>query len=160
MARNPKDIADHLRPFPIPDRQFLLVTFLEMYFISTDEANSARELADTLLKNPKLSYTIDKDYLPSKSLSLTFSSPNTGTQMEVDRRHQGAHISGCSMEEMLFAYCVSAINGKTIEQPKDIVSIFDEFSIADVQFGALVFVNMFTINDTSTEAAKDLGKLS
>ena len=154
----PKDVAGRLKPFSIPDRQFLLITFLEVFFVSNDEAQAARDYADRMMLKPSPSYTIPKEIMPSGELSITFVEPNTGKQMETDRLWTSPNVNGCSMEEMLLANSISTINGKTVETPKDVISLLDSWSIADVQFCCLVFVNMFTIDDPSSEAAKNLGK--
>ena len=154
----PQDVAGRLKPFSIPDRQFLLITFLEIFFISNDEAQAARDFADRQMLKPQPSYTIAKDLMPSGELEICFTEPNTGKQMETDRLWTSPQVNGCSMEEMLLANSITSVNGKGVETPKDVISLLDEWDIADVQFAALVFVNMFTIDDPSSEAAKNLGK--
>lgn len=158
LLANPRDISERLAPFPIPDRQFLLTLFLELFFISRDHAQSARDLAEKLSTQPVFTFDIGKHELPTGKVGFGFRAPNTGTQMEVDRRYQGPSQNGCSLEEMLFAYCLQSINGDKIELPKDTISILDDWDIVDVQWASTLFINMFTIDDEQSQEAKKLAK--
>ncbi len=158
LIANPRDIVERLNPFPIPDRQFLLALYIEMFFISRDQAQGARDLAEKLAIEPLSSYTVSPNQLPSGKYGIKFRAPNTGTQMEVDRRYQGPSQNGCSLEEMLFAYCLTNINGQEVVPAKDIVSILDDWEIADVQWASTLFINMFTIGEEQSQEAKKLAK--
>ena len=54
--------------------------------------------------------------------------------------------------------CVTHVDNKVIEQPKDPVSLFDDEFIDTVQFLSTVFVNAFLLDDAESEAAKKRGK--
>jgi hypothetical protein len=158
---NARDVIDRLSNLSIEDKQFLLIAFMEGYFMSPAEARVARQQAQNLaLGAPTLSYTLAKDFLPSNLHTVTFTRPNTGTQMSADRSHQGPETNGCSLEEMLMSICITHIDGVEIDRTakKDPVAILDPLPIMDVQVANLIFINMFTIDDAQTESAKTLGK--
>lgn len=158
LNREPKDVIDKLAMFTIPDRQTLLSIFLEVFWLGVEKARSGRALANEYLLAPGLTYSIKREDFPSRSFGITYNAPNAGVQMAADRRYQGAQEQGCSLEEFLFAMCVTEIEGKPIEAPKDTISLLDNWTIADVQFGNLVFINQFTLDDSGVEKAKDAGK--
>lgn len=154
----PKDIADRLKLFTIADRQALLMIFLEIFWLSVEKARIGRDLANEYMLAPAFSYELDADKMPSGELAISYYSPNTGTQLAADRRYQGPQQQGCSLEELLFAMCLQTVNGEDVQTPNDIISILDNWEISDVQFGNLVFINQFTLDDSGAEKAKEAGK--
>lgn len=158
LPDTPQDLSERLKPFSIEDLQYLVLVFIEAYFIDSETAKSARLLADTLRSSESLVKSIDRKQLPMQSHSITFHTPNKGTNMEVERRYQGAQASGCTLEEMMTAFCIGTVDGIPVDQPKDIVSIFNSWPIVDVQYLVLVFVNTFTMDDNGASKAKELGK--
>lgn len=157
---NSRDCIERLSNLSIEDKQYLMVAFLEAFFVGPEEAKDAKQYAQQqVLGKPALSYTIPKEMFPSQGQSVTFSRPNSGVQMSADRAHQGPDINGCSLEEMLLSMCITHVDGTPVERTgNDPVVILDSWSIADVQYANLVFVNMFTIDNTQQELAKSLGK--
>jgi hypothetical protein len=156
--QSPKDIIDRIKPFPIADRQALVMIMIEVFWLSVDQAKVGRELANEYMLAPALVYGLEADKVPSGSLSLTYNVPSTGTQMAADRRYQGPQQQGCSLEEFLFAMCVQSVNGEPVETPNDVISLLDDWEICDVQFANLVFINQFTLDDNGAEKAKEAGK--
>jgi hypothetical protein len=149
----PKDMAERLEPFPIADRQYLMLLFIEMFFVSVDQAQSARDEAEEARKQVKLDYRIDESKIPSGNASIGFKSPNTRVQFEVDRMYKGVQRSGLSLEETLLSYCTTDLDGKP-KAENSLETLFDEWEIADVQFVTGLFVNLFTINDENSEKAR------
>lgn len=158
MGGRPKDVIDRLKLFTIPDRQALLTIFLELFWIGTDQAKQARDLANEYMVAASLTYTIEASKMPMAGVSITYNAVNTGTQMAADRRYIGVQEQGCTLEELLFASCLAAVDGASVEIPKDTISALDEWTIADVQFAKLVFVNQFTLDEAGEERAKEAGK--
>lgn len=159
FAKDSRDVIERIERFSIEDKQFLVEAFLEAYFLPPAAAKEARSVAQELvLADRKLSYTLDKNHLPSGQHSVTFFKPTIGTQMQADRAHQGPEVNGCSMEEMLLSMCITHIDGKEVAQGTDPVALLNEFEIADVQYLQIAFINMFILDDTGTEKAKSLGK--
>lgn len=156
LDNQPRDMVDRLEPFPIKDRQFLTIAMTELFFMSRDQAKAAQELAEHLSTQYQPTYVIPKGKFPSPGLSVEFKSPSTGVQFQADNKYSGMKEQGCSLEEFLLAYCLSTVNGEPVEPTKDIISILDDWSIADVQFAATVFINMFTIDDSGMDDAKKL----
>lgn len=154
----PKDIIDRIKPFPIPDRQALVMIMLEIFWLGVDQAKVGQELANEYMLAPSLTYSLDKEQMPSSDITISYNVPSTGTQMAADRRYQGVQQQGCSLEEFLFAMCLQTINGEPIETPNDVISILDDWEICDVQFANLVFINQFTLDTNGSEKAKEVGK--
>jgi hypothetical protein len=153
------DTIDRLNNLDIEDRQFLVTFFIEAFYISNEEIKKARRKADEIKMDYKQSYTIPAEETPGQEHSVTFRRPNSGVQMTVDKRWQGQSVNGCTLEEMLFAHCLETVDGEPVEQPKDVVSLLDDWTIADVQFLSLVFVNSFSMDDsTEGEKARKLAK--
>lgn len=154
----PHDLSERLKGFLIEDLQFLTLAFIEGFLIDNEAARLARTLAEQLKSSPALSKTINANQLPQKSHSITFHTPNKGTNMEVERRYQGASVNGCTLEEMMTAFCIATLDGEEIKPSKDVISLFYDWPIVDVQFVVLVFVNLFTMDDTGANKARELGK--
>ncbi len=157
LDAQPRDMVDRLEPFPIRDRQFLTVAITEAFFMSKDQAKAAKAIAENLTKQYQPTYRIPKGRFPSPNLSIEFRTPSTGVQFAADQKYTGMAEMGCSLEEFLLAYCLSAVNDVPVEHPKDVISVLDEWDIADVQFAATVFINMFTIDESDMDDAKKLG---
>lgn len=157
LESNPRDLIDRLEPFPIPDRQFLTIVFQELFFITADQAQSARDLAEQMKQSYKSMYVLPKGSFPvDKELSVAFRHPNTGVQYEADAKYQGMAQQGCSLEEFMMAYCLMDMNGQVIDKPKDVISVIDSLAIADAQYLNTVFINMFTMGDSEAAEAKKL----
>lgn len=156
LESQPRDMVDRLEPFPIKDRQFLTIALTEIFFLTKEQATAAKELAEHLSKGYQPTYKIPKGKFPSPNLSIEFNTPSTGVQFQADKKYNGMAEMGCSLEEFLLAYCLSSVNSNPVEQPKDIISVLDNWTIADVQFAATVFINMFTIGDGDMDDAKKL----
>lgn len=159
LDSQPRDMVDRLEPFPIRDRQFLTVAITEAFFLSKDQAKAAKTMAENMVKEYQPTYRIPKGKFPSPNLSIEFRTPSTGVQFAADQKYTGMQEMGCSLEEFLLAYCLASVNDVPVEHPKDVISILDTWDIADVQFAATVFINMFTIDEGDMEDAKKLGGL-
>ena len=158
LASNSRDTVERLSSFTNPDRQYLFILFLEMFYASKEERSRANKHGEELSLDPQLSYSIDKHEMPSGSKSFTFYAGNTGAQMEVDRRYRGNTVQGCGMEDMFFAFCLSEVDGEQTETRKDIISILDDWTIADVQYATSLFLAMTTIDDGHVNSAKKLAR--
>lgn len=160
----PRDMAEKLNPFPIQDRQYLMSVFTSMFYLTREQAQTARDVSESMAKTYKEVYAVDKSTFPSSQFSVAFYAPNTGAQMSADRKFQSAGSIymgystqlGCSFEDYLSAFCIQSISGEKVEQPKDVISLFDQWDIADTQFFATLFTNMFTINENDRTDAKKL----
>lgn len=154
------DMITKLYPLPIEDKQFLFSSLLEMAFQTNQEAKRANNIAEEVRKGYKQFYTISQDDFPSGSHYITFRRPNTGVMMAANKRWQHTSVNGCDLEEMILAHCLATVDGEEIqEKPRDVVQLFDDWSIKDVQFYKAIFVNAFTINDeTEGEEARSLAK--
>lgn len=158
LNKKPKDLIDHLMVLEIPDRQALTSIFLSIFWVSPQQAKAAKALANEYLVSAALTYCVNADQLPMSDEDVSYNMPNVGTQMAADRRYQGVQEQGCTLEEMLLAMCLHTIDGVPVEPAKDIISVLDDWYIADVQFVNLVFINQFTLDDTKEEEAKAAGK--
>lgn len=153
------DTVDRIASLDIADRQFLTAFFVEALYASQEELKEARNKGDEIKLNYKQSYTIPANDMPTGEHSVSFRRPNSGVQMEVDRRWQGQSVNGCTMEEMLLAYCLETVDGEDVsEKPKDVVSILDNWEISDVQFLSMLFVQAFSMDESEGENARQLAK--
>lgn len=163
LPSNPRDMADRLEPFPIQDRQYLMAVFTSMFYLSRDQAQAARNYADKERALYKQGYTIPSHLFPS-GRTVSLRTPNTGVQMAADRKYQSsgqiysgyAVNLGCSFEEFLSASCIDEIDGQKVELPKDVISVFNTWEIADVQLYSTLFINLFTIDESARDDAKKL----
>lgn len=156
LDSQPRDLVDRLEPFLIRDRQFLTIAMTDLLFLSKEQAQSAKEIAENLSKQYQPRYRIPKGSMPSPNLTIEFNTPSSGVQFQADKKYNGMAETGCSLEEFLLSYCLATVNDVEVEKPKDVISILDGWEIADVQFAATVFINMFTIGDTDMDDAKKL----
>ncbi|MGG6283693.1 hypothetical protein ACQ4M3_19100 [Leptolyngbya sp. AN03gr2] len=162
--QTPRDMAEKLNPFPIQDRQYLMSVFTSMFYLTREQAQTARDLAESMAKQYKEIYAVDRNLFPSSKIAVAFYAPNTGAQMQADRKFQSAGSVymgystqlGCSFEDYLTAFCLQSINGEKVDQAKDVISTFDSWEIADMQFFATLFTSMFTINENDRTDAKKL----
>lgn len=153
-----KDIIDRLTIFSIPDRQALMTIFLEIFWVGSEQAKAARDLAKDYMVAAAFNFNISRNQMPMGEFSISYNAPNTGTQMAADRRYQGIQEQGCTLEEFLFAMCLHSTDDNVVEPSKDVISVLDNWTIADVQFANLVFINQFTLDDSEEEKAKEAGK--
>lgn len=156
----PRDIIQRIEPLSIKDRQFLVLAFFEAFFLDPADAKSARSEASMAANRPPESvYSVDKSLFPSGSKTITLNRPNTGVQYAADRKFQSVEANGCTLEEMLLAMCLASVNGQSVTPVADVISILDEWEIADVEFAKIYFINLFTLDDSGSENAKAVGKL-
>jgi hypothetical protein len=155
-----RDVIERIQHMTIEDKQYIMVAFIEAFYLGPTGAKKARTLAQNLSlgSGSRVSYVIGKEHFPSGKHTVTFARPNVALQMKADRAHQGPEVNGCSLEDMLMAMSITHVDGSEVLDNKDAISMLDSWDIEDVQFASLLFVNMFTIDDTQNETAKDLGK--
>ena len=159
MTKRNKEVIERLDELEISDKQFLVAFLLEAFYLSNQQMKEVREKADEIKLNYKQVYTVEAEDTPSGQHTVSFRRPNTGVLREAERRWQGEGTNGCALEEMLFAYCVDTIDGEQVDRPKDIISIFDDWEIADVSYLSNMFVMAFSMDDnTEGEKARDLAK--
>lgn len=162
LRMDPSDPISKIKQMPPDDLQFLIAVFLEAFTLNEELAEDARALSESLKDGIRKNYTIPKEKMPNESFSITFAAPTTGMQIEVERRYPGAD-SGCgySSEEMLFASCITHLDGVPVEEskPKDTITFIDDWTHIDVQYAMGVFINLCYINREQRMSAKNLGKL-
>ena len=158
LELNSQDIPSRIEPFPIDDRQACMTEFIGTCFIDEEQAKVARNFASEQRNSSLKPSLIVPASITPNNRSYTFQRPNTGVQWKADTSFKGNQENGCTLDEYMMAMCVSHVDGKLIEQPKDPVSLFDEEFIDTVQFLSTVFVNAFLLDDAESEAAKKRGK--
>jgi len=159
LREDPRDPICNIRYLKPEDSQYLLTAFLEAFTLTEELSAEVKQLSQTLKDLHTPTYTIPKDRLPNELFSVTFKSPTTGDQIDIDRRYPGADAGcGFSSEEMLFAACITAIDGKQVETPKDIISLCDSWPHIDFQYCMGVFLNLVFIDREQRHDAQSLGK--
>lgn len=155
----PQDLPSRIEPFPIDDRQAMMLEFINYHFLDEDQSKVAKAFAmEYRAGEIKPSLFIPGNITPS-GRSFLINRPNTGTQWKADNLFKGPQENGCTLDEMLVAMCLLEINGKPVASDlKDIVSIFDEERIDEVQFLATIFINAFVLDNDNADEAKARGK--
>jgi hypothetical protein len=155
----PQDLPSRIEPFPIDDRQAMMLEFIGYHFLDEDQSKAAKAFAmEQRAGAIKPSLLIPGSITPS-GRSFLLNRPNTGTQWKADNVFKGPQENGCTLDEMLVAMCLAEINSKPVASDlKDIVSIFDAERIDEVQFLATIFINAFVLDSDSADEAKARGK--
>lgn len=155
---NSQDIPSRIEPFPIDDRQASMIEFIGTCFIDDDQAKLARSYASQKRNSALEPSVLVPSSITPNGRSYTFQRPNTGVQWRADTNFKGNQENGCTLDEYMMAMCVTHIDNKVIEQPKDPVSLFDDEFIDTVQFLSTIFVNVFLLEEGESEEAKKRGK--
>lgn len=159
IKESPKDLPSKLEPLPIDDRQSAMIEFINTCFLDDDQAKTAKIFADEQRNLPPKPTVLVPGKITPTGRSFLLNRPSTGTQWEADRVYKSPQENGCNLDEMLLAMCVADINGKPIEEsPKDLVAIFDQERIDEIQFLSTVFVNLFLLGDDEAKEARNRGK--
>jgi hypothetical protein len=104
-------------------------------------------------------FTIPPEKLPSKVFSISFREPTFGDRREVTRRFPAGSRPGYSLEQMLLACSVTAVNDQAIDKsvPRDPLHILREMPQLDEQYIRSVFLAMFAIDDEMVSQTRELG---
>jgi hypothetical protein len=156
----PRDPIQNYKELPLVDGQYLLAVFLGMFTLDQELSDQAKELGTKFKLTPSFNNCVNKEDMPLKEFSVSFRPAQAYDRIENDRRYPGANSNcGYSLEEMLFADCITAVDGEPISnKPKDVISLIDDWKHIDAQFAIAVFINTVTIDENDTKQAKSLGK--
>ena len=156
-ARDPIAI---LRSMASDDSQFIIAAFISAFIVDDNLSEEIKEFSTQLKESTNgFTYTIPKDRLPNKTASITFRRPRTDDQIKMERKYPGAETNpGFTIEELLFAHCIEALDGVEADKPKDLVSLFDHWPLIDQQYAQMVFNNLAYIDKDDYDKAEDLGK--
>jgi hypothetical protein len=157
---DPRDPVAILRELPTDDTQFLLATFVSAFTLNDNLAEEVKEFSTTLKDGNQTGYfTIPKTKLPNSYGDIIFRRPRTDDEIKVQKRYPGEETNpGYSTAELFFAECITTIDGVEIEKPKDMITMFDNWSLVDQQYAQAVFNNIAYIANEDYEKAEDLGK--
>lgn len=160
IALDPRDPVAILRQLPTDDTQFLLATFVSAFTLNDNLAEEVKEFATHLKEtNQTPFFTIPKSKLPNEFGDVIFRKPRTDDEIKIQRRYPGEDSNpGYSTAELFFAECITTINGVEIEKPKDIITLFDEWTLLDQQYAQAVFNNIAYMATEDFDKAEDLGK--
>lgn len=157
---DPRDPVAILRQLPTDDAQFLLATFVSAFTVDDNLAESIKEFSTHLKEtNTTPFFTIPKHKLPNNYGDIIFRRPTTDDEIKTQRRYPGEETNpGYSTSEMFFAECITSIDGEEIEKPKDLITIFDDWTLIDQQYAQSVFNNITYIDTQDYDKAEELGK--
>ena len=159
LPSTPRDPIQYLRELPHVDGQYLLTTFLGMFTLDEEMSKATRELGMKMKTSPQAVHTVPEGTLPVSGTAFSFQTPVLGTRMNLERTYPGADSNcGYSIEEMLFAYCLSSIDGKPLEASKDYISRIADWTNLDAQYALGIFINAVAINQVDDGNARMLGK--
>lgn len=156
-ARDPVAI---LRQLPTDDLQFISSTFVAAFVLDDNLSEDVQEFSTKLKEEAKTPfYTIPKTKLPNEYGDIVFRKPTTDDQIKILRRYPGEEANpGYAASELFFAECITTINGKDVTKPKDLITLFDDWTLIDFQYASAVFNNITYIDVEDQERAEDLGK--
>lgn len=121
---------------------------------------SFRLTTETTMRLLMSNYTIQAENLPSKAFSLSFKEPSFGDRREVSRRYPARENPGYSLDELLLANSITAINNNELSggAPFDPLQLLREMPQADEQFALMTFLSMFTLDEDQMRQAEQLGE--
>ena len=160
IDNRPKDAIERFNEMELEDKQFICRTFITAFMMDQDEQASAEALGDSLLASDtkSLSYTILKDQLPFQSHDFTFNRVGGAVQLYVNKNYTSAKVNGCLWEELLFACCLTHVDGEPIDRPPNYIGALGDFELLDIQYCAATFYKMFSLSLDKRKAAVSLGK--
>lgn len=152
------DPISRLKGFSNPDEQFLMSVFMSVTMPDRDLSESARRISDDMRSQFKSSYTVFKEDMPNGELGFTFSVPTSGDRMFLESKFPGIEECGYSLEALIFASCLTHVNGREVEFPKEPIKRVKDWPNLDFEFALSIFLNVCTISKTQLNQAHDLGK--
>jgi hypothetical protein len=158
VLKVPTDPIKLVRQFPHADAQYLSAVFLTMFTLDEELSEQAQNLGSTFKTSIQENCTISKEQMPIGEFSITFVKPHLGDRHQAEKVYPGADSScGYSLEELLFARSILAVNG---EKPNhaDPIDVLNEFPHLEAQFAVAVFLNAITLNKADVNEAQQLGK--
>ena len=158
--KSPADAIKRFDKFDNKDRQALVNIFLGAFVLDQSLQDEAETYANELLAtdNAALEYTIPAEHLPMQSASFTFRRLSSGSQMHVSRSFTSEKVNGCSYGDLLMLTCLSHINDKPIENPRNPLAEVYDLDLLDVQYVGAVFVTMFALDIKQRQEAVNVGK--
>jgi hypothetical protein len=142
------------------DRQALVNIFTSAFLLDQQGQDEAEMLAEELLASDRtgLEFTLVPENLPLQSCTLTFRRLSSAVKMHVDRTYSSEKINGCQYPDLLMLTCLSHVNGKAVENPRNVLPLVYDYELIDIQFAVSVFTRMFFLDDSGRQKAKSLGK--
>jgi hypothetical protein len=155
----PMDVIQRIEAFPYQDLQYLMAVFNGFVtFGSADEVDKLKKVADVLFSDPALEiFTISKEYLPSKTVSITFQTPRMKDRIKAQRLYPGRREAGYPFEEFMFGYCVTHLNGEPVHTYPAMDRLRGLY-LLDYTHAAEVFYRLSVLNDQDFKNAESLGK--
>ena len=158
--KSPADAIKRFDSFDNKDRQALVNIFLGAFVLDQSLQDEAETYANELLATDSaaLEYTIPAEHLPMQSASFTFRRLSSGSQMHVSRSFTSEKVNGCSYGDLLMLTCLSHINDKPIDNPRNPIAEVYDLDLLDVQYVGAVFVTMFALDIKQRQEAVNVGK--
>lgn len=157
---NPKDAIERFSSVDLKDKQYIMRTFISAFFMSQDDQDESDALAEMLYSaDPNgLTFSITKEMLPLGSADFTFYRPSSSVQISVTKDYTSTKVNGCAWEEMLFASCLSYVNGEPVSHAANVMNRVYDVELLDVLYATAVFISMFSIGINERKDASHLGK--
>lgn len=155
-----KDPIANIRPMGTRDQQFIVSVFTGAFFLDEELVEDVKSLANELRGLDKQEfYTIPSSRIPSGTVSVSFKTPSTGNQIDLDRRYPGNNQQvGYSFEEFYFANLITHINGEEVDKKVSPIDMLQTWSNLDVEYAVAVFLQMNFIDKEVRDKATELGK--
>lgn len=157
---SPADAITRFDELDNVDRQALVNIFTSAFMLDQQGQDEAEMLAEELLSADRagLEFTLLNDNLPLQSCSLTFRRLSSAVKMHVDRTYTSEKVNGCQYPDMLMLTCLSHVDGKAVENPRNVLPLVYPYELIDVQYAVSVFTRMFFLDNEGRDKAKKLGK--
>lgn len=156
----PADAISRFHDLDNVDRQALVNIFTSAFLLDQQGQDEAEMLAEELLAADRagLEFTLLNENLPLQSVSLTFRRLSSAVKMHVDRTYTSEKVNGCQYPDLLMLTCLSHIDGKAVENPRNVLPLVYLYELIDIQFAVSVFTRMFFLDDSGRQKAKSMGK--
>lgn len=150
-----KDTIDRIGEIKVSDQQAIASIMTEMFFLSKEQGNTIYDLAKLKKTEPSEIYSFEAKDSPSKKMSFKFMEPNANVKMAAERQYPGINSAGCGLEEYLFAYCLSDLDGEQVTPgSKNNMLYLDNCSIADVQAATTFFMGVSSLDEEGRQETK------
>lgn len=162
-ADNIRNPINKLAIFPSSDTSYILSTFLSISTLSAEMSGLIKSNTEKVLQSSSFNgtHTISQDELPTGSFSVTFTEPTSNDRWNAEKTYPGSEDRQCgySLEELIFAKQIVAINGESVsKQSKETINLLNDWSHIDVQYAVASFTNLFNLSEEKSNASKTLGK--
>jgi len=152
-----RDVIDRRSEIPLQDQQAISSLMGEAFFLSTEHQNEAYERARLVRRDAPAEYfEIKASDTPSGRFSCRFYEPTGKAQMIAEQQYTNINKIGTGLEEYLFSYCLTHVNGEPVHSGRNNLDVLDGVDIADIQYAVTFFYALSSLDEEGrTEVKKN-----